>query len=136
MDVVGCYPACDGIHLPETVATGCFGRACHKPVGIYEGRLKLNGHLLEAGFRLTDVSRIGEDLAGYVDSALEQMIHDSEILRGLEVYEGPPDVFTSVPHAIHGLDLTIAGLSAARQTYLGLDGWVRNQNEWQRTHWK
>jgi len=68
-------------------------------------RLKLNGHLLEAilrgGDKVFPLSEFGAD----VDRIVDEIKKDSERIGNLKVYQGPPDIFTVVPHAIHGCDL-------------------------------
>lgn len=74
------------------------------------GRIKLNGHLVEAYFRGGyEIFPKGAFRAD-VERSVNELLRDSEKLRDLNLYEGPPDVFVAVPHAIHGLDLALEQL--------------------------
>lgn len=71
------------------------------------GRIKLNGHMIEAYYRGGEMVFDPKLFRANIERAVEQLLEDSKRLRDVEVYEGPPDVFIAVPHAIHGLDLML-----------------------------
>lgn len=75
------------------------------------GRIKLNGHLLEAFFRAPAAQMPLEDFEGEIGEVVDGLVRDSAKIRLLIIYEGPPNIFVAVPHAIHGLDLAARRLS-------------------------
>lgn len=78
------------------------------------GRIKLNGHLLEAFFRARAADMPLEDYEDEIGEVVEGLVRDSAKIRLLIIYEGPPNIFVSVPHAIHGLDLAARRLENPR----------------------
>ncbi len=75
------------------------------------GRIKLNGHLLEAFFRAPEADMPLEDFEDEIGDVVDGLVRDSEQIRLLIIYEGPPNIFVAVPHAIHGLDLAARRLA-------------------------
>lgn len=77
------------------------------------GRIKLNGHLVEAFFRGWGTVYTLDEFRPDVTRAVQGLLDDSEKISDLAVYQGPPDIFIAVPHAIHGLGMANSLLGAS-----------------------
>jgi hypothetical protein len=77
-------------------------------------RIKLYGHAVEAYFRGGE-ALAGEEFRPYAEHAIAELLRDSKQFRDLTKYEGPPEVFIAIPHAVHGLDLAAGELRRANR---------------------
>lgn len=74
------------------------------------GRINVNGHLVEAFFRGRDEDFPLADHRLHLEPMIVNLLADARELAKSVRYEGTPEAFVAVPHAIHGLDMAIARL--------------------------